>query len=394
MEAVKWTIPTHIVYSTSRPRSAAWTYLMEMGAVRAVRRLSGLWIYFVHAPAMSLREVQALGDRRGEPFQVFLNRCFSPEGMRQAISSPRSDSDWGAARMKVPELWSDGLRGAGTAIGFVDSGVDPGHESMTGVLASAPYFDCIANTKKNDHWDRSGHGTAVASIALGRATGQVQGIAPGATGIFAGVMYSDNKLHTSFAVDGLSWLIGVAAGVPGAPKLGEAKLRVINLSLAMVDVPALAPLYQKAEEVGVLIVVSAGTGTRATPPATYTTSVAVGAVDYQDKISSRSPSVDPAKKPGAFIVAPGVNVLAANCTEATGYVSCTGTSFAAPAVSGIAALLLEAAPHLTPAQLREILAQSADDLPPAGWDPRSGTGLVDAQKALVLARAIPAPAPT
>jgi subtilase family serine protease len=65
-----------------------------------------------------------------------------------------------------------------------------------------------------------------------------------------------------------------------------------------------------------------------------------------------------------------------------GYASACGTSFSAPIVAGVAALVLSMNSSLTPAQVTNILRQSADDLGPAGWDPTYGYGRVNAARAV------------
>src|SRR5439155_16086206 len=74
--------------------------------------------------------------------------------------------------------------------------------------------------------------------------------------------------------------------------------------------------------------------------------------------------------------------------------SCAGTSFSAPIVAGVAALVISANPGLTGDQVQGILKQSADDLGPAGWDPGYGWGRVNAARAVSMALGgAPPPAP-
>ena len=66
------------------------------------------------------------------------------------------------------------------------------------------------------------------------------------------------------------------------------------------------------------------------------------------------------------------------------YARLAGTSFAAPHVSGVAALVRSRHPEFTREQVRQVLLQSADDLGPAGWDPNFGYGRVNAQRAVAI----------
>ena len=61
-----------------------------------------------------------------------------------------------------------------------------------------------------------------------------------------------------------------------------------------------------------------------------------------------------------------------------------GTSAAAPLSAGVAALLLSARPNLTPAQIKQILIQSAVPLAPGGWNPDTGFGVINAARAFAM----------
>jgi len=79
------------------------------------------------------------------------------------------------------------------------------------------------------------------------------------------------------------------------------------------------------------------------------------------------------------LAAPGAAIWS---TIPSGYAYKSGTSMAAPHVSGVAALVLAACPTLSPAQVASHLTDTADDLGPAGWDPAFGYGLVRADLAV------------
>jgi subtilisin family serine protease len=81
------------------------------------------------------------------------------------------------------------------------------------------------------------------------------------------------------------------------------------------------------------------------------------------------------------LAAPGVDVLVPSPNQT--YQMSTGTSVAAAQVSGIAALLIELQPTLTPDQIREILQSTATDLGPKGPDEQFGSGLADAHRAVL-----------
>jgi serine protease AprX len=104
---------------------------------------------------------------------------------------------------------------------------------------------------------------------------------------------------------------------------------------------------------------------------------------YLASFSSRGPTKDNRVKPE--LAAPGVAVMAARAGTGNGYVSHSGTSMATPFVSGAVALMLDAKPSLTPAQVLEHLRQSAVDWGSPGQDIDYGWGRLDAYEAVRLA---------
>jgi subtilisin family serine protease len=89
--------------------------------------------------------------------------------------------------------------------------------------------------------------------------------------------------------------------------------------------------------------------------------------------------------PHIAVSAPGVDILLP--APGNDYGLNSGTSFSAAYVSGVAALVLQRAPGLTPDALRKILESTARDLGPNGKDPEFGAGLVDAYQAIMAVQA-------
>jgi subtilisin family serine protease len=132
-----------------------------------------------------------------------------------------------------------------------------------------------------------------------------------------------------------------------------------------------------------------------TAPADGPGVISVGAVDMpqpglRDPVlavtSSRGPTADGRLKPD--VVAPGQSVVVAD-VRGSDYLRASGTSYAAPLVSGVCALLLQAHPSWTPAQVQQALRQTATDLGPAGPDTAYGWGQVNALAASGLELPVP-----
>jgi subtilisin family serine protease len=173
--------------------------------------------------------------------------------------------------------------------------------------------------------------------------------------------------------------------------------RVINMSFAGPFDPAVGRALAAAHKKGIVLVAAAGNAGPKSPPlfpAADPNVIAVTATDIDDRLF-------PASNRGRHIAisAPGVDVLAP-APEGRYQVS-SGTSFAAPQVSGIAALLIGRQPNLTPDAVREILMATARDLGPKGRDRLFGAGLADAlgairaaePRAINTATSVPLPTP-
>src|SRR5262249_13167199 len=113
-------------------------------------------------------------------------------------------------------------------------------------------------------------------------------------------------------------------------------------------------------------------------PAAYPEALAVGATDSAGALTSFSSWGD-----WVDIAAPGFHITSTFPPDASrAYVRADGTSFSAPLVSGVAALVRSRFPALTPAQLQARLCATARDAGPRGIDPYYGHGVLDASAAV------------
>ena len=325
-----------------------------------------------------------------------------------ATNDPYFAQQWGLSRIEAEQAWTTS-DGTGALIAVVDSGVDLGHPDLSTKIVANPDADfvepngtCKKEPGKNGGrtcvqdgaQDRNGHGTHVAGIAAaitGNGVG-VAGTAPGARILPVRVLNADAEGDTG----------QVAAGIRYAADKGA---DVINLSLGFLTgqgevlnlIGELDPVYSAisyANAKGSVVVVAAGndSGPVCAEPAAAPAVLCVGATDNNDLRSFYSNGDATLMK--NYLVAPGGGGLSCAgeifstylrgaetlCTTQTGYEGASGTSMAAPFVSGVAALL--SAKGLSSTQIVDCIISETDDLGAPGRDPLFGYGRLNAAKAV------------
>ena len=248
------------------------------------------------------------------------------------------------------------------------------------------------------------HGAEVLSLMAGYHPDHFVGVAPDAEYILAKTEIDD----TEMPAEEDRWI----AGLEWADSLGA---QVVNSSLGYnrwddgtgytpAELDGKTALTSVATTLavrrGIVVVVSAGNEANRdwyyiTIPADADGAIAVGAVDVPGSgdgtpqiasFSSRGPTADGRIKPD--VVAPGIGVAAADL-RGGGYRLRGGTSFAAPLVSGVCALLLQIHPEWGPDQVLEALRSTALDLGAAGPDTVYGWGQINALAASGLDEELP-----
>ena len=295
-----------------------------------------------------------------------------------------------------------GYIGNGVVVAVIDSGIDFNH----GDLVPAILAD-VDLTGHNDPMDYHGHGTHVAGIVASQS-GTYTGIAPGSRIISL-------KIDTSARIqDAIQWCIDNRTIF---------NIRAIQLSWGdPTEQPGdgTDPLSMKADEAveaGISVVVAVmdhdtnGNGIyELSNPEQAFNVIAVGAVNDQNTVdinddtvayySAGNSTTDGRPKPD--VVAPGgrtddplngiwstrsAQAPATNFEAVSGvYGRMSGTSMAAPHVSGTVALMFEANTNLTPAQVKAILRQTARLNNNLSGDERAGHGIIDAYEAVQLAQ--------
>ena len=299
--------------------------------------------------------------------------------------------DWGLAASKVPAVWSTyGLLGSGMTVGTIDTGVTAENPDLVGKIAAWRDFVGTSPIPRDDN----GHGTHTAgTIVGGSAGGAAIGVAPQARLVVAKAMNKNGSGSASALIAAAEWM----TDPDGNPATAD-QPSVVNNSWAApgANDTWFRPMVRRWLELGMVPVFASGnTGPDVGGvgnPASYPESLAVGAIDDGNVVapfSGRGPVVwddDDGTGPAAGtmfvkpdIAAPGVNITS---TLGTGYLSYSGTSMAAPHVAGVAALLRQANPALTPQQVVDTLKATTADIGPAGADSSYGTGRLDALKAV------------
>jgi len=284
--------------------------------------------------------------------------------------------------IRAPLVWERGFTGKGVKVAVVDTGIDPQHPDFAGRILAFTSF--VGGNGEDDH----GHGTHVAGIIAGSGEasgGKYRGVAPEALILSAKVLKADGSGMMSDVMAGIEWAV-------------EQGAKIINLSLGSPGpcdgTDALSVMCDAAVKAGVVVCAAAGNdgphpGTVGSPGCAREV-ITVGASNDNDQVapfSSRGPTADGRTKPD--ILFPGVGIVSCRASGTSMgnpldnfYTSASGTSMATPHASGVAALLLQAYPDLTPAQIKAKMMNSALNL---NLDPNTqGAGRGDAFGALEI----------
>nr|WP_236053624.1 type VII secretion-associated serine protease mycosin [Streptomyces musisoli] len=292
-----------------------------------------------------------------------------------------SGTPWALQRVNLDELWGES-KGKGMKVAVIDTGVDTSNPQLTAAVNPSLGANFLPKKDKKGQpiedrgnekgtTDTVGHGTRVAGIIAARpmeGTGFV-GLAPEATII--PIKQNDAEGH------------GTAASLVTAIRHAiKEKADVINISQ---DTTGAAPdedLHRAVEDAlaaDIVVVASAGNdgldgNSKKTYPASYEGVLAVAASDRNNERAAFS-------QPGDFVgvAAPGVDMI--STVPKGGHCSDNGTSFSAPYVAGVAALVKAKHPKWTPRQIAAQIEQTAERSIP-GRDRLVGWGVVDPVRAL------------
>ncbi|GIO53555.1 S8 family peptidase [Paenibacillus cineris] len=292
-------------------------------------------------------------------------RGGSNKATKKSVLVDTAKIPWNVSRVKSPELWNQTM-GRGVKVAIIDTGI-----------AKHPDL-CIAggvNTITGGSFqDDNGHGTHVAGIAAATGRQKIFGNAPKVKLFAVKVLDQNGNGFVSDIVEGIDWCL----------KRG---IKVMNMSFGLTgsgNNKALQDAIKRAAKQGAVISASAGNeGTMFSPlidaPARYPETIAVAATDRANRVADFS-----SRGNGISVAAPGVDIL--STLPGGTYGKMSGTSMAAPHVTGGAALLRALFPRMRPAEIKRRFEASALQIP--GGRQAAGAGLLQVAPAAVIPAAV------
>lgn len=330
------------------------------------------------------------------------DETFSQGLIASQFSDPLRLKQYALDRMRAERAWQRAT-GRGVIIGVVDTGMDGTHPELQG--KQLPGLSCYDEVPLPPDTDGSqgeeAHATHVAGIAAawgGNGEGIV-GVAPEAQVMslrifdvrLIGPRNRSGYVGDAAVAKCLIW--AVTLGPDGIEHSGD-EAQVLNNSWGGRGYgQTLKEAIDVVVQSGVVFVNSMGNSSEdeVLYPKGYPGVLAVGATNPQDKKADFS-----TMGRQISVSAPGVDVLSSvplwlerPTGEPYKYMYFSGTSMAAPQVSGAIALLKERFPEATPYQLQKVLEQTADDVEEPGFDRRTGWGRVNLARAVAVKRLPP-----
>lgn len=335
---------------------------------RILEQLKPLDIYRVSIPAEDLAQLRAQSD---------LIKAAEIDGEQRAQVIPNDplyrQFQWNLRRIGMEQAWDLRPDAADVTVAVLDTGVDLSHPDLKPNLITDLGYDFLNDLPSPQ--DDESHGTAVAGIigALGNNHDGVSGIAWHVKILPIKALNSQGRGPDSAMVKAILY-----AADNGA--------KIINISSTGTRYSsALETAVQYAQDKGALIVAAAGnTGNGDNSvdyPAAFDGVIAVAAIDDKDQLATFSQ-----RQSYVSMAAPGVDVPSTAWAGAGRglYASQSGTSIAAPHVSGAAAILWALRPDLSAGDIANALENNADKV--ASSDPGYGAGILNVARAVASLR--------
>ena len=310
------------------------------------------------------------------------------------VSDSELASQWALSAVNACDAWTLTKGNPNIRVAVVDMGIDMNHQEFTNSYFYETSYDCELDLEVNNIYDY--HGTSVAGVINSNHNyGKNAGIAPNVTIMpvshsFRGIEEVQNSPEQ--LASGISWAVQNGADIINC-SWGLTKILYDNIHTALLEDAILTAINNGRNNKGCIVVFASGNfGIKdINYPACFTPEIlAVGAQSSNDKrfeLSCYGKEID--------VVAPGYNIYTLYLNNE--YHSTSGTSFAAPYVSGIAALILSINPDLTREEVVNIIETTAQRVggydysptegrPNGKWHEQMGYGLVDAYAAVLAAK--------
>jgi thermitase len=334
---------------------------------RKLRALSQSNVHHIQVPAHALENIERA--LRNNPKVSFVEKNFVAQA-NFAPNDPNFPNQWHLPRVSAPAAWDLTTGSSSVTVAVIDSGVDPAHPDLAGKLVGG--YNYLGGSTSDTH-DVLGHGTAVAGV-IGANTNNQNGVAGLGwnTTIMPLVIVSSSNYAT---------YADLAAAINYAADHGA---KVINMSLGGTSYSStLQSAVDYAWSRGLVIVAAAGNNSSNAGfyPAALNNVVAVSATDGSDNLASFSNFGN-----WITVAAPGTYIQTTN--NGGGYGNWQGTSFSAPQVAALAALIFAKNPALTNSQVVNILKNNSDDLGAGGFDTTYGWGRINAFRAVEAAQGV------
>lgn len=254
-------------------------------------------------------------------------------------------------------------------VAVLDTGINGEHEDIAGRVIAGRNIISGTTIPPSSNSDDIGHGTFVSGItgAMGDNGKGIAGVAWYINLMPVKILASGVNTTAAHIVEGLVWAV-------------EHGANVVNMSFGgSIYSIAINDAVNYALEHNVVLVAAMGNDRKKMIkyPAALPGIIAVGSTNGQDEVSYYS-----TRGNHISVAAPGESIYSCRHSSNTEYFFASGTSAAAPFVSGLAALLLSKNPGLSPAQIRSMIEDSADPLGPDDFSPDYGHGRVNVYYAL------------
>ncbi|QRY39368.1 S8 family serine peptidase [Bacillus sp. PDNC022] len=338
-------------------------YKNQKGKQTAIEESEKVNAQYIHLPAVAVTaDEQAVTSLKKDPNIAYVSKNvkvkLAASTVKKTAAATNQDvlvqKSYNLQKLNIKQAIKEGVTGKNVKVAVLDTGIFP-HEDLK--VSGGKSFVNYTSSYKDDE----GHGTHVAGTigALNNDYGTV--------GVASGVkLYAVKVLDKKGEGDLYSLLRGIDWAISN-------KMDIINLSLGFEDnIPILRSAVDEAYKKGLLVVAASGNDGKKNHisyPAAYNSVIAVSATTDKDKLSSISNTGK-----GIEFSAPGENVISTYLKNEYWYA--TGTSQAAPHVTGMLALLKQLHPKKTNAQLRTLLRSYTVDLGAKGKDPQFGYGRV------------------